>query len=572
MNNNQFRMLVIDKSSQRKDEGPSSHEALVSAATEPAGSLGGKKIGFMPSTPSNVKGDIDVDFVRKFRERNAALRPSTKFKSSAPKGVKYGAGHTDRVKMRRLVKDDEDEEGSKASRIKALEEQMKLGQIPVETFEALRDEITGGDISNTHLVKGLDRKLLERVRRGENVLEPGNGPVIGGPPPDLDEQLDKIGEKEVEHFMREKTDKKGNVASSAALIGRKRTRDQILAELKSQREAARHSKASVMLGDKWRKVGEQRKGKIEVDHRGREVLITIDEDGVVKKKVRKVTSQSLSNLGPEASMSLNAAGMVGTGVDSPKSAIGQETRYDEAEEDDIFEGVGTEYNPIGDDDDEDDDDEDDEDEGVNEDDHNEKSAELDNDGSEVDTTTFMPANQSSATEKSPKDVRDAQAAQEFVEKSVPPTAKRNYFKDVAVTEEAETINRFVGIRNVLTKAAKLDTPNEEEDSVGSDEESRKEQEARRQKHARMLAQKDRDLEDMEMGFGSSRFEDEEDAESDGKVRLSQWKDRADCDGGWDEEGGKSKASKNKRRAKRRKGDVNNAADIMRVIEARKAEG
>lgn len=560
-------MLVLDKSSQRKDEGSSSHEALVSAATEPAGSLGGKKIGFMPLTPRNVKGDIDVDFVRQFRERSAALQPRTKFKSSAPKGVKYGAGHTDRVKMRGLVKDDEEEEGSKASRIKALEEQMKLGQIPVETFEALRDEITGGDISNTHLVKGLDRKLLERVRRGENVLELVNGPVIGGHTPDLDEQLDKIGEKEVEHFMREKTDKKGNMASPAALIGRKRTRDQILAELKSQREAARHSKASVMLGDRWRKVGEQRKGKIEVDHRGREVLITIDEDGVVKKKVRKGTSQSLSNLGPEAPMSLNAAGMLGTDIDPPKSAIGQEKRYDEAEDDDIFEGVGTEYNPIGDDDDEDD-----EDEGGNEDDHNEKPAELDNEDSEVDTTTFMPANQSSASEKSPKDVRDAQAAQEFMEKPVPPTAKRNYFKDIAVTEEAETINRFVGIRNVLTKAAKLDAPNEEEDSVGSDEESRKEQEARRQKHARMLAQEDRDLEDMEMGFGSSRFEDEEDAEGDGKVRLSQWKDGADCDGGWDEESGKSKASKNKMRAKKRKGNVNNAADIMRVIETRKAEG
>jgi hypothetical protein len=47
---------------------------------------------------------------------------------------------------------------------------MKLQQIDRETFEKLVSEITGGDLGTTHLVKGLDRKLLERVRRGEDVL------------------------------------------------------------------------------------------------------------------------------------------------------------------------------------------------------------------------------------------------------------------------------------------------------------------------------------------------------------------------------------------------------------------
>ena len=47
---------------------------------------------------------------------------------------------------------------------------MKKGEINRETFENLVQEITGGDVGTTHLVKGLDRKLLERVRRGEDVL------------------------------------------------------------------------------------------------------------------------------------------------------------------------------------------------------------------------------------------------------------------------------------------------------------------------------------------------------------------------------------------------------------------
>ncbi|KXL48506.1 hypothetical protein M433DRAFT_76055 [Acidomyces richmondensis BFW] len=512
MNNNQFRKLVLEQASRGEDDNPSSGEALVSAA--PASSLGGKKVGFMPMTPRNVRGRSDNDFARQFRERNAEFQPRTKFKSSTPKGVNYGPGHMDRAKMRGLVKgEEEEEEGSKASRIKALEEQMKLGQIPVETFEALRDEITGGHISNTHLVKGLDRKLLERVRRGENVLELEKDPAMEAATSDLDEQLDKLGEREVEQIKREKTDKKGITASPTALIGRKRTRDEIMAELKAQREAARQSKASVVLGDRWRKVGEQRQGKIEVDHKGREVLITIDEDGVVKKKVRKRTSQSLSNPAPEVSMSLSAPSMLGPDVDPPKSEVGQKATFDEGEDEDIFEGVGREYNPIGDEED--------------------------------DASVLM-------------------------EKSDLPNAKRNYFNDDGVTEESGTKNLFVGIQNVLTKAAKLDSY-KEEDGLGSDDEFRKTQEARRQKRAEMLAQHDRDLEDMEMGFGSSRFEDDEDAESNNKVRLSQWKDPADCDGGWGEEDGRSKAPKSKRRPKKRKGDVNNAADIMRLIEARKVE-
>ena len=47
---------------------------------------------------------------------------------------------------------------------------MKLQQIDRPTFERLRDDIIGGDINAVHLMKGLDFKLLERVRRGEDVL------------------------------------------------------------------------------------------------------------------------------------------------------------------------------------------------------------------------------------------------------------------------------------------------------------------------------------------------------------------------------------------------------------------
>ena len=70
-----------------------------------------------------------------------------------------------------------------------------------------------------------------------------------------------------------------------------------------------------------------------------------------------------------------------------------------------------------------------------------------------------------------------------------------------------------------------------------------------------------------MGFGSSRFADEEDFEEK-KVKLSEWGKGGDDDG---EEVGKGK-EKRKRGPKKRKGDSNSAADVMKVLERRKASG
>ena len=75
---------------------------------------------------------------------------------------------------------------------------------------------------------------------------------------------------------------------------------------------------------------------------------------------------------------------------------------------------------------------------------------------------------------------------------------------------------------------------------------------------------DRDDEDLDMGFGTSRFADEEDFD-DSKVKLSTWGDKDD-DGEGQSKGGQSKR---KRGPKKRKGDANNAADVLRVMEARK---
>ncbi|EMC96036.1 hypothetical protein BAUCODRAFT_71744 [Baudoinia panamericana UAMH 10762] len=485
MNNSQFRRL-LSETPNRNGDAPPGKSTVPSA-------LGSKKVGFVPMTPRTVRGGADIDFARQVRERNAALQPAKKFKSSVPKGVKYTSGYTDRAKARAEAGEDED---GKAARIKALEEQMKLGQISPEVFDSLRDQITGGDASSTHLVKGLDRQLLERVRRGEDVLNlNGEQSQQTQLPADVEDELDKLAERDVAIVQRTAVEKKGTMT----VAGKKRSRDEIMRELKAARQAATQAHPLPALDSRWRKVGEKQTSRIEIDHKGREVLITVDEDGVVKRKVRKMpveaTHEKTVPMLPDSSKTI-----LGSDVIVPET-VGQPVVAQLDEDDDIFEGAGIEYNPLGD---------------------------------EPDRSQ---------------------------------TLARNYFGDSSTNTQDMPSNHFAGIENVLKKAANINPLRQaSDDAQGEDEEQRQ---ACLKRRAEMLAQQDRDLDDMDMGFGSSRFEDEAEADGEGKkVRLSEWKGG---DGGWEDgdgEGGKKK----QRKPKKREGDANNMADLMRVIEGRKNAG
>ena len=170
------------------------------------------------------------------------------------------------------------------------------------------------------------------------------------PVPDVEDELDRLGEKEVETVKKETTTKKGTLVSPPPVAGVKRSRDEIMAELKAQRKAAAEAKAASASDNRFRKVGEKQKSRIQIDHKGREVLVTVDEDGIVKKKVRKIPTQEKAELDmPDASRPV-------LGADAVVPAVSQ-LREPEVEEDsdhDIFEGEGTEYNPLGDDDEDDD--------------------------------------------------------------------------------------------------------------------------------------------------------------------------------------------------------------------------
>lgn len=492
-------------------------------------------------------GSSGNEFARQLAERNAELNPSNvkKFRSSAaPKGTKLRSGYQDRTQLRTSGEEDD-----KATRVKALEDMVKLGQMDLATFQALRDEIVGGDLKDVHLVKGLDYKLLERVRRGEDVLadratstqlerdHDENRQIQ--PEADVDDEFEQMEDRVIQPIVREKTSKIGAMAPPPPFAGRKRTRDDILKELKASRLAAAESAKQAnkpSLGPKFVKVGEKKeRSRIEKDERGREILITVGEDGRVKRKVKKAKfDEQHGLLMPDRDV--KPLGMEVTPI--PTAVVSEDE-----DEGDIFEGVGVDYNPLESAEDDDDEDSD------------------DGDGEETGRSVAAskapptPSNFVTSSSMPPRPTTQQQS---------PPRPKRNYFGD----SEDEKDTKNDPERNPLTdptifaalKKASAINP------FSTTETGNEEAAAKLARRKEMLESHDRDADDMDMEFGSSRFGDAEDAE-DKKVKLSVW----GGDGGKAEGKGEDK-EKRKRGGKKRKGDINSAADVLKVMERRRGEG
>ncbi|KAL7925052.1 hypothetical protein ACQKWADRAFT_310644 [Trichoderma austrokoningii] len=525
MNNEQFRKLMLANSAK-----PSKDRASptgTSPSTNKA-SLGSRQRSSIPMTPRSL-GGAQADFARQLAERNHALHPQKKFKSSAPRGVKLGTGYVDRSQTRENNEDDREE------RLKALEQALKDEEIDQSTYEKLRFQIAGGDVGSTHLVKGLDFKLLERIRKGEDVYEnqksEEENPEEAAAEEDVDDEFDELEERDVQAITKEKAEKKkGNLSTVALAPGKKRTRDQILAELKAARLAAKEAQEST-LGDRFKKIGAKQKPgtRIEKDSKGREVLIIVDEDGHEKRKVRKVQPEQDD---PRSGLLMPDKDAKPLGMEVPE----QYRKKEEPEEDDgdvdIFEDAGDDYNPLA---------------GVEGSDSDSDEEESESSKPEVGAKESMPP--------PPKP-------------SVAQPERRNYFKDAKTGLISEEAHRGPSMSDpailaAIKKAASL-RPIEQEDA--EDDKAKEEAKALEERRKKLLQMQSRDDDDIDMGFGTSRFEDEEDFE-DSKVKLSKWGDDAGEEGS-----GRGDKSKRKRGLKKRKGDANSAADVMRVVEQRKKSG
>ena len=490
-------------------------------------------------------GTSGKDFARQLAERNAELNPSDakRFRSSvAPKGTKLRPGYQDRTQLRTSAEEDD-----KATRVKALEDMVKLGQMDLTTFEDLRDEIVGGDVKDVHLVKGLDYKLLKRVRRGEDVLAvSGTSTQVEDhdqnrqmQPVEVDDEFEKMEERVIQPIARDRISKKGEMAPPPPIAGQKRTRDDILKELKASRLAAAESAKQAQkpaLGPRFLKVGEKKeRSRIEKDERGRDILITVGEDGRVKRKVKKAKDDEHDGL-LMPDKDAKPLGMEITDI-APPVVSGYEDEVN------IFEGVGVDYNPLGD---------------VEDDDSDSNDSDGEGEASSVAGSSKLPPKPSESETSS------SVATPPMPQPQSPPRRRRNYFDDSK--EDKVTTNDPRGnpltdptILAALKKASGINP-------FSTSESSNEEEAAKLGRRRKMLECHDRDADDMDMEFGSSRYGDAEDGE-DRKVKLSVW----DGDGGEVEGKGEGK-EKRKRGSRKRKGDVNNAADVLKVIERRRGGG
>ncbi|KAF2198381.1 hypothetical protein GQ43DRAFT_163930 [Delitschia confertaspora ATCC 74209] len=537
MNNQQFRRLVLDTPA--RSNGTASTPSPASAASA---SLGSRKRSSMPMTPRNIKGSVTSEFARQIAERNTKGKPTKTFKTTAPKGSKLAAGYHDRTQDR--VDEESDE---RTQRIKELEESLKEGEIDREMFDKMVEEIAGGDISATHLVRGLDRKLLERVRRGEDVLN-GVASKTDENSPDFEDEFDELAEQEIAPVVKEKTEKKGEIAPPLMPVaGVKRNRDAILAELKASRKAAaevaaaEHAKKYPALGPGFRKIGPQGEtSRIETDSRGREILIITDAEGKEKRKVRKKKDEEKV---PVVHQVLDD----GKNIAKPPTPL---PAVEEGDDDDldIFEGVGSNFNPLA---------------GlVADDDNSSEDEDTQKQPSENARVTSDPERKKIRSTFEPEGEVSAPSPSSTTADQDPPTSlppsRRNYF-DSAPTPTSTTIDP---LKDATVLAALKKVRNMDPDSLLL----QTEEEARLKKRAALLAAADRDMEDMDLGFGSSRFDDAEDGE-DKRVKLSEWRGHGADDEGADGERGVSK--KRKRGPKKRKGDKNSAADVLKVMERQK---
>ncbi|KAF2631848.1 hypothetical protein BU25DRAFT_407480 [Macroventuria anomochaeta] len=561
MNNSQFRRLLLSDQPKQQD---GSKQGASPASRTPGGALGARKHSSIPMTPRQVgRGSVQADFARQLAERNAKANPQKKTRASAPKGTKLAAGYTDRTKER---VDEADSEVAK--RIKNLEEVMKLGQIDRETFEKLVSEITGGDVGTTHLVKGLDRKLLERVRRGEDVLGGNKDTTIQKEEQeeageDVEDAFDELAEADVGPVTREKVEKKGErmMAPPPPVAGAKRTRADILAELKRQREEAakaaeaEHEKRFPALGPGFRKVTPQgERSRIEIDDKGREVLIITGPDGKEKRKVRKQKAETQP--APEVRHDLDD-------VTKPINMhnLPEPKKQEESEDEDIFAGVGSNYNPLANLNDDDDEEEEEEEE-------EEREAAPDTAVKQESTTPGPVPTSGEANSEAPS----AEASKPSEPSQL---AKRDYFKSRTTQSSTSDTTSSLSSADATVRAALAKVRNLDEKSTllqnlssanPSDADSK---EARLKKRAAELAASDRDLEDIDMGFGESRFDDADEMEREGeKVKFSEWKGLGTGGDDEDDDGPKA-AKKRKRGPKKRKGDVNNADDVLQAMERQK---
>lgn len=576
----------------------STNEAAENGFKKPR-ALGSKSRSFIPMTPRSLKTNSEHrnDFARQVAEQSHprgqdGQPPQKKFRSNAaPKGTRLASGYVDRAQERQKEQDDGEED--KQRRLKALEEMLKLQQIDQATFEKLRDEIgIGGDTSSTHLVKGLDFKLLERIRRGDNVEKAPESepePVEEAPEADVEDELEKALERDVTTTDQPKTTEaddsvveqasETNVAQQDAPL----TRNEILQRIKQARKKqdGLASPEPTQPVESQAKLDQSRFRKLEtkpktgkhkftetINGRRREVLVITGKDGKTKRKTRWLDPEpdpTTIKKGEENNQAwggdLPAEVLARQKLATEEEAARQKA-MEEEDDGDIFGGVA-DYDPL---------------------------AGLDSDEEDKPSRDSEARNEAVAEKATATDDVVEEDTSSTTTKPLKSTSKpRNYFSTTESTDHDTEDPSTKGpthdpaILAALKRAAQIRQQEDAEVHKTSNEDSSNDnsgQTPEGQARNKALLEKLQnqsgygDDVDVDMGFGGGSRYDDEDEEGEGKQKLSQWKGiRAEGENEEDEGDDTDKKGGAKRKrgggGKKRKGDKNSFKDVMSVIEGRK---
>jgi len=538
-------------------------------------SLGSKARSFIPMTPRSIKSNHDSrnDFAKQVADQTGRGQDGQplqkKFRSSArPKGTRLATGYVDRAKER--LQEQEDEGEDKQTRLKRLEEMLKQEKIDQDTFEKLREELgVGGDIASTHLVKGLDFKLLDRVRRGEDVskaADTADEPPAAEEDVDVEDELERALEKDVAALARSTSqalvdDEDAVSAKTLEPEGQTATltRDEILRRLRENRknpalsttaEPLLEAPQTTLDHSKFRKLESAKKPNKHkytetVNGRRREVLVITGKDGTMKRKTRWLDPE------PDPS-SAKTQEEQRWGSDLPAELLARQQasaeeadKQDHQEEDeDIFGGV-TDYDPLA---------------GLNSDDEVEAGETKENDEGPVEET---PGDE--AASRSVKPLKSTSQSRNYFATSTADGTEESSKAPAHDPSIIAAIKRAAQIRKQEEAEGTDSTPQE---GSGTAAKPLEESERSRALLKKLQQQSRQDDMDLDMGFGGdTRYDDDE---GDGKQKLSEWKG-ADAYGEDNDEDGvtKGEGSKRKRGGKKKKGDKNSYADVMSVIEGRK---
>ncbi|EXJ93200.1 hypothetical protein A1O3_01757 [Capronia epimyces CBS 606.96] len=515
MDNSQFRnLLQAERSAKTPGSGASDP-----SFKKPA--LGSRARASIPMTPRSVAGySGSRDFARQVAEHRReqdGQPPTKKFRSSAaPKGTKLATGYNDRTLARRAGEDDAEPQDDKGKRLKALEEMYKLQQIDEATFESLKSQIgIGGSISSTHLIKGLDWKLLDKVRRGEDVNNESSQPqeiATETEKVDVEDELDQVLDKEVQAKSPATKKKESKSTADEVVDAQPMSRDEILRQLKESRTGKRETApVAPKLGERFKKVTSEKSSNKKkfvevVNGRRREVLVITNKDGTTKRKSRWIDDEDSVKQAQPLGMEVPAEFLA-----KQQALLAQQA---EDEDDDIFQGAG-DYDPLA---------------GI--------KSESDDSGAEEQ-----------GAEKSDARKKEVAAGSD---------KPRNYFSTSTQADEVEDrsnpITKDPTLLAALKRAAALKRSEEQGgvDVPGSDPD----REAKQQQLLARLKERDRaDAMDLDLGFGESRFGDDDDEE--GPI--------------WEEGEGGGKKSGRKRGPKKHKGDKDNVKDVMAVLDERRKD-